>query len=492
MLSVHVRINDASGKPTPVRLRLLQAGGEYRAPLGRLARFATGDGQDVGGNALLGSEAFAYVEGACEVLLSPGPVLVEAHKGPEFTPLRREVVLAPGKLALRLAIERWIDLRPEGWFAGDVRAHELSPHAALLEGAAEGLAVVNVLARERAPGADAPAALPDLLAFSGTAPALASPDCLVVVNTLNAHPVLGTFALLNCHRVVHPLRFGAPDHLDHWSVADWCDQCHRKAGLVVWPDLPRMKEGALQGEALACLLLGKVDAYEVSSFADVEGAFANYYRLLDCGLRVPLAGGSGKSSNRTALGAVRTYARLGAGQSLAYAPWIEAVRAGKTFITSAPLLTLQVEGEGPGAVLARSAGEAVRVRAEARSAVPFERLELLVGGTVVGSTAGSGDGLACALELELTVTGSTWLAARCRSAEGGSFAHTSPVYVRVEGQPPRPAAEARGPLLAVLDQTAGWVETAARCENDRQRQHLLDTLGAARAELLRLAKREGP
>ena len=58
------------------------------------------------------------------------------------------MTLGSGKMALRLAIERWIDLRSEGWYSGDTRAHFLSPHAALLEAAAEDVAFVNLLALE--------------------------------------------------------------------------------------------------------------------------------------------------------------------------------------------------------------------------------------------------------------------------------------------------------------------------------------------------------
>src|SRR5439155_13924807 len=132
--------------------------------------------------------------------------------------------------------------------------------------------------------------------------ALLAYDCHVAVNTLNEHPVLGTVALLNSHRPVFPLRFGAPDALDDWSVADWCDQCHRKAGLVVWPDLPRLTPEALQGEALAALILKKVDAFEISPFDDpCSDKLQLYYRLLDCGLRPVLVGSSGKQSNRQVL-----------------------------------------------------------------------------------------------------------------------------------------------------------------------------------------------
>jgi hypothetical protein len=491
MHTVHLRVNDAAtGKPTPVRVRVLDAGDAYRAPFGRLGEFATGPGEEVGGNLRVGPERCAYIDGACEVRLPPGPVTVEVSKGPEYSPLRREVTLGPGQISLRLAVERWADLRPEGWYPGDTRATELPPHVALLEGAAEGLAVVNLLARER-PGQGGAPAVPNLLAFSGTRPALEGPECLVAVNTLNEHPLLGTVALLNCHRVVYPLRFGGPDALD-WSVADWCDQCHRKSGLVVWPDLPRLTAEHPQGEALAALLLGKVDAYEVSNFDDPEPeVLGHWYRLLACGLRVPLTGGSGKDSNAVALGAVRTYARLPQGEALSYAAWIEAVRAGRTFVTNGPLLSLTVEDQGPGAIVeAPPEGRRLRVRAEAQGTAPFDRLEVLADGEVIADKEASGNRQSAVLEVEHAPAGSGWLAARCwgreRLADGQCvYAHASPVYVQAERRPVRPSGEAVAPLLAALDRTLAWVANEARCENERQREHLAGVLGEARRELLR-------
>jgi hypothetical protein len=495
MLSVHVRVNDAAtGRPTPVRLSLRDAAGNYLAPMGRPAEFATGPGEDVGGSVRLGPARHAYVDGACEARLPPGVIHVEIHKGPEYIPVRREVTLVPGQLALRFEIARWTDTRPDGWHAGDARAHELSPHAALLEGAAEGLAVVHVLATERPPLADRGGAFPNLVAFSGNQPALERHGCMVSVNTLNAHPTLGTVALLHCHRVAYPLRFGGAAGTDDWSVADWCDQCHRKTGLVVWPDLPRLTADAPQGEALAAALLGKVDAFEVAAFPEAEpDVLAAWYCLLDCGCRLPLVGASGKESNAVALGAVRTYARLLPAQGPGLRPWVEAVREGRTFITNGPLLTLAVNGEGPGKVLAGEVGRPLRIRAEASSVVAFDQLEVLAGGTVVATCPSSGDRLSGIVEVEVPVRGPTWVAARCwgrgplPAGCGGPwvYAHSSPVYVEVVGQAPLPDPAAVAPLLDVLDRTLAWVVRSARCPTERHRQHLAEVLQAARQELLR-------
>jgi hypothetical protein len=488
MLTVHVRINDATGKPTPVRLRLTDPQGWYYAPFGRLKRFAVNPGEGVGGSIRIGPELFAYIDGSCEVRLPAGTVFAEVHKGPEHVPLRRELTLGPGKISLRLTVERWTDLRADGWYSGDTRAVDLSPHAALLEGAAEGLAFVNLLARETPPVDDTAPALPNLLAFSGGQPALANNQTQVVVNTLNTHPFLGALSLLNCHRVVYPLRFGDPDLDDDWSLADWCDQCHRKKGLVVWPHLPRLTEEQPQPEALACVLLGKVDAFEVSRFDDPEpSVLADYYRLLSVGCRTVLVGGSGKDSNAVALGAVRTYARLPKDEAPTYAAWIEAVRAGRTFVTNGPLLTMTADGVDPGATLSLPyAGLSVAVRVEARSATPFDEIEVLHNGAIVGSKTVSGNRLATLLEVDVPIKASGWLAVRCwsreRLADGQCvYAHTSPVWIAVEEPPHAPERSAGTRLGDLLDTLDRWLPQA-RCD-EKHRERLAGVVRAARKAL---------
>jgi hypothetical protein len=499
MHTVHVRVNDAAtGQPTPCRVRFTDAEGRYYAPLGRLTEFATGRNQDVGGNVRLGTKAYAYIDGTCEIRLPAGVIHVEIHKGPEFTPQRQDVTLGPGKLALRFALGRWANLRQERWYSGDVRCHFLTPHAALLEAAAEDVAVVNLLAQEcQVPGPygrDFPA-IPNLLAFSGQRPALEAPGHLVAVNTHNCHPVLGHLGLLNCHRVVYPLRFGGPDGLDDWALADWCDQGHRKGGLVVWTRTAHEVAGFRFGEPLADLVLGKVDAFEIDAFEDSPfDVLADWYALLNCGLRVPLAGGSGKDNNGMLLGGMRTYARLQPGEEFTYKSWIEAVRAGRTFVTNSPLLAFHVDGREPGETVQPSANpQAVRARAEARSVVPFDRLEVIANGKVIAETGSSGTPSSAVLETDVPLSSSGWLAARCRGeqqllqrpANQRVFAHTSPVYVQVAGQPAPVDVAALNRFVAELDRMLDWVGRAARSENERQREHLAEIFRAARQELQR-------
>lgn len=505
LLTVHVRVNDAgTGQPTPCRVRFASLDGEYFPPLGHLAEFATGSNEDVGGNLLWESKQYAYIPGTCEVPLPAAPLRVEITKGPEYKPITQEVALKPGQLTLRFALERWIDMRRERWHSGDTRVHYLRPQAALLEGAAEDLAVVNLLACEteilghepRPTAPDLPAAklrsytsLSNLIEFSGQKPIVQIPgQTMVVVNTHNRHAVLGSLGLLFCHRVIFPLRFGAPHGKDHWTLSDWCDQCHRKGGLVIWTDRLEEPPNHYFGEALANLILGKIDA--------IERPFSRrtWHGFLNCGFRVPLVGGSGKDSNRVALGHVRTYARLRPDQEFNYLNWIEALRAGRTFVTTGPLLTFTVNEMDPGSFLdLPKPGTKVRIRAEVRSPTPVDWLEIVANGKVVATTQADGPSANSRIVADVPMTASGWIGARCwgrlnNVSQLRVLAQTSPVYLQVASQPHKPDLETLDNLTQRLDKALTWVRFEARCDTDQHRDQLARIIRLARDELVRIGK----
>jgi hypothetical protein len=203
--------------------------------------------------------------------------------------------------------------------------------------------------------------------------------------------------------------------------------------LVVWA---RTTHEAAALRPLLDLLPGKVDAFEIDCFEDSPSdVLPRWYDVLNAGLRLPLVGASGKDSNRIALGAMRTYARLQNGEEFTYRHWIEAVRAGRTFVTNGPLLSFQVNGQDAGTVIDLPASGRVRVCAECRSQVPFEHLELLANGAAVARTQAIGTPARAVFDLDVPVAGAGWLAVRCRGEQESAarqrvFAHSSPVYVK--------------------------------------------------------------
>jgi hypothetical protein len=531
MLTVHLRITDAqTQRPTAARVAVTGPNGQSFAPLGRFAEFPVGINEAVGAGVWMGSEKWFPVDGGCEIKLPAGvPLRVRVTKGPEYVPLDQEVTLGAGQMAVRLSLTRWANPATTGWHSGDGRAHFLSPHAAKLEAAAEGLDLVNLLAAEQlVPGQDGhlyPVAT-NLDAFSGQSPTLDS----VVVNTFNTHPALGKLSLLNSHRPVFPLAFG--EDSDDWSLVDWCRQCHRKKGLVVWCDA--FRPGVMWGEALVALILAEIDAVEF----DPVPRWLAYYKLLDAGFAVPVVGSSGKQTNKVPLGAVRTYARIsplpvgervavrpGEGQTEAtsdatpgesrlaphparkasppspqqgegkecdgrYAAWIEAVRSGRTYATSGPLVEFNVYGSGPGETVDLASPGLIGIRAAAESIVPFDRIEVVRDSEVIASAAATHtDRYAATIDESFSITGSGWLTARC-VGPGGSvlsttpvFAHTSPVVVRVGGDPLPRRAAAFEVLRKEVERVKDWAETAGRYTDAKWKAQLLARCDEALARL---------
>ena len=214
-------------------------------------------------------------------------------------------------------------------------------------------------------------------------------------------------------------------------------------------------EGPLVGgAALVAAVRGQVDAVEVDARPRPQPLLPWVYKLWNAGFPIPLVGGSGKDNNRVRLGAMRTYARVPNDDLNPYSAWIEAVRAGRTFVTTGPLLSFNASEDGV----------SLTVTATARGLQPFEKLEVVADGRVVAEAqAGVGaDGIASAsLAESLPRAEIGWLAARCWSAAGGEFAHTSPHVLPAEGRTVRRhEADSRRCGRRSPAAASGWRNTA--------------------------------
>src|SRR5262249_41904003 len=81
-------------------------------------------------------------------------------------------------------------------------------------------------------------------------------------------------------------------------------------------------------------------------------------------------------------GLVRAYVH--AGPRLAPAAFLAGLRAGRTFVTNAPLLWFTVDGHEPGDVV-RPAGGAATARVRVISNVPLDHVEVIGNGRVVAT-----------------------------------------------------------------------------------------------------------
>jgi hypothetical protein len=157
----------------------------------------------------------------------------------------------------------------------------------------------------------------------------------------------------------------------------------------------------------------------------------------------------------TAVGTVRTYARIEPGEAFTYERWMAAVKRAETFVTYGPLLDLDVDGQPMGGQIEMTAnGGTVDVIWKVASAtVPMSRVELIVNGEIRESVAVSP--WAGAGQWSVNLAKSSWLALLVRGHYADKpeiiAAHSSPVMVQVADSPFLAAADG----VTILEQIEG-------------------------------------
>jgi hypothetical protein len=328
-------------------------------------------------------------------------------------------------------------------------------------------------------------------------------EFLVRVGTENRMQVLGHISLLGYRgEMIHPLCSGGPsesalgDPLEV-TMAEWAQRCIEQGGLVVMPHAPNP-----QLERAADIVLGLINVIELMTFNPLDPnnaqinpyGIADWYRYLNLGYQVPLCGGSDKMAASSLLGGIRTYAHMGE-REFTYESWMEAMRAGNTFVTVGPLVELLVEGQTPGSQIHLPAtGGTLNVSWRVESVgLPIEQVEVVVGGLAVESVE-SGKALTATGTTQIHVTDSTWIALRVRGSYRGKAgelaAHTSAVQVLVEDKPLFSQADA----MTVLEQIEGalaYVDTLAPRPAAQRFKQLRATLEAAHNQLHQRMHRAG-
>jgi hypothetical protein len=368
----------------------------------------------------------------------------------------------------------------------DTHVHFLSPSTAVLEGQAEGVNLISLLAAQWG----------DLFTNVGDlshGPVISKDgETMVQVSTENRQHLLGHLGLVGGHGTpAFPMSAGGPSESylgdPVWNnLAEWCDAQHARGGLIVAVHFPYPT-----AELAADIVLGKIDAFELFPYGTHFNTlrFNDWYRYLNCGYRVPGVGGTDKMGAYMPVGANRTYAFLG-NEEFTFENWAKAVRKGNTFMTTGPLLQFRVDGRVPGdEIVLGAGGGTVEVEIEAKSFVPFHRLEVVLNGKVAAAREDHSGTREMILKEKVRVPGPGWLASRCVSRLGpttawalGVQAHTSPVYLRIPGQEPF-SEPAIAYMLTLIEGAETWVNNLATRPDRERLDRVRKTLTDARAHL---------
>lgn len=214
---------------------------------------------------------------------------------------------------------------------------------------------------------------------------------------------------------------------------------------------------------------------------------AIYHRLLNCGLRIPPAAGSGSGANDIPLGTNRVY--VDCGDEFSQEHWLAGLRAGRVVVTNGPLLRTSVEGQSPGHVFHLDQGQShqfqIALSLSFYEKAPVEYLEIVRNGRVeyevrLGELARQQGRLP---PLEFSESGWFLVRAVTSNPDVYQFASTGPYYVEADYQPRISRAS--------VEYFLAWLDEAEKQFADNRA--VLDDIGAARPfweDLLRRANAE--
>ena len=447
-----LRVTDGGGKPVAARVFVTAEDGRAYAP-----DDAWMEADDSFDRKERPFEAHYFVtKGISEVTVPAGKVHVGVMRGFEYRFEELSLDILAGKtleatVPLRLIEWKSPDTR---WVSGDVHVHmnyagtyRNTPSHLIEQAAAENLSIIENLVVNKEQR------FPDIAYFS---PKLdpASDDDRLLQHAQEFHTSYwGHLGLLNLTRnLILPGYAGYPN-TEAASLfpanANVADLAHEQGALVgyVHPleSVPNPAKEAVTFELPADVALGKVDYIEVVGFSDHKSTAEVWYKLLNCGFRLPTAAGTDFMGNyaslRGPIGLNRVYAEIPAGP-LKLDPWLQSIKAGRTFATNGPLLRFELGGETPGGEVHLDKKQGVFFKAALGSIVPVDYLQIVCNGKVARELDLSANRTSAYVEGKLPLESSGWCVLRAFSDKAEypildlyPYATTSPVYVDIAGAP---------------------------------------------------------
>lgn len=500
---IRVRITDTHGELLPARAWVDAGGRRLFHPLA--PESATPYQRD---------RSFSC-DGEFTIAAPAGRAIIHVEKGKEFTPIDVAVDVPSGGVAEKtVALTRWVDMPARGWYSADLHVHfgndnprilrqlALADDVHLIPSFTYWLRGTEKSWRDAWPGDEF------------TRPIRIDGQHLITRNNIEIERIgrsavtggtVGATFLYNLTQPVTADRFGFLFPTD----AELCRVARRHS-----PDSVFDSDKPSWAETVIGAALGQLDTIQVchnhyhrlttipggwgmigplepgESNADVgDGLFHRtnslYYRLLNCGFRLGVSGGSAIGVMPLPAGYNRTYAQID-GPLTAEKLWA-AIRDGRTFATSGPMLSLTADGQPIGSTLSLTSGNdhSVAVRAVVESIDKLESLELVHNGAVVHSvnlTSQTEMPIRAVAEFSLKPDRSGWVAARAlfRAPDGLlRQAHTSPVYISVDDQPVASAADARY-MLRWIQRLEEIANLPDRFPNEDARRGVLEIYAEAR------------
>ena len=342
----------ASGAPIAARMHLKDSRGRPVLPKGTVRW----------------KDHFVF-DGTVRLELRPGHYTFELERGPEYRLRYGEfTVEEKADEAMTVQLERFVDMKREGWWSGELHIHRKSDEIEL-HVRAEDLHVAPVITwwNRNNPWKKRP--LPDPLCVElrqrrwvhwmegederggGALLYLNLTKPLPIAQAAREYPCSATFLeLARTHEGVHidiekPFWWDVPLWLATGGV-DSIGLAHNH----MW------REKMLDNEAWG---RPRDKQRYRSPLGTAFWSFDIYFHILNSGFQLPPSAGSASGVHPNPVGYNRAYVHCG--KDFSYDRWFDNLRAGKVIVTNGPMLRVRADGRLPGHVFYASAGQELEI-----------------------------------------------------------------------------------------------------------------------------------
>jgi TolB protein len=431
---VRIRVVGPDGQPVAARIYIDASDGRHYTPDDGFHR-----------SMMVFDRHYFHMTTDAAVDVPAGRTTIEAIRGWQFVPKSAVVDVPAGRTqTVTIRLERLADLPSRGWYSGDSHVHDLHQGVGLTHEAffrqlvAEDINVTHALIHM-----DGTRLMGRWSDLTGE-PSRLSTSAHILQYAQEFRGGLGHIGMIGLREFILPFVAGAGGTAYAQPSLEniYLEGARAQGGLAgfmhPYQSAPRTPANAAATLIALDLALGLGDYYDIGALWSDELASADfYYRLLNAGFRVPATGGTDNFSDvflDPPPGSDRTFAHLTG--PLTHQNWIDAIKRGRTFFSTGPLLFLQVEGREPGEeiALAATAPAGLRVKADVTSIAPVDTLEILVNGEIV-RTVRATDPKRVVFDGTVDVPVGGWVAARTTGPKSKylgddyAFAQTSAVYV---------------------------------------------------------------
>lgn len=425
-------------------------------------------------------------DGSITLELPTGAYLFEMEHGPEYKIRYGNFEIENGaKDSKTVDLHRVVNMRKENWYAGDLHLCR-EPGDLELLGRAEELDLVADVTWWNKKSLWEKKPLPK-------EPLVRTGDNRFLQLLSGRDERAGASLLI--HRLNEPLKL-AENGREFPSPFDIAQQAREQPGAhltarsaTLW-DLPALVAGGqidsliIAGETLEREAIQNPPLWEKprdgALYPGAAGAGrwpqAVYFHLLNCGLRIPPAAGSGSGLAANPAGYNRTYVFC---EEFTTDNWWQGLKEGRTVITNGPLLRPLVNGQPPGHVFQAEQGKTVELSIALNLATrdKIDYLEIIRDGQVIHETRLDEWAKAGGKLPAVTFEKSGWLIIRAVTSVPKTyrFAMTAPYYVEI-GYEPRISKKSAQFFLDWLTERARRIAIA----DPEQRRAVIEHHRAAR------------